>query len=59
MSVRECVCVRARATQCVVSIPPPSRSLSICVLSAQAAFEWARGRVYVAEFAGVQSKRCV
>lgn len=28
-----CVCARTLATQCVVYVPRPSRSLSICVLS--------------------------
>lgn len=48
-----CVC------ECVVFIPALSRSLSICVLQARGTFEWVSACVYVAEFAGVQSKRCV
>lgn len=46
----QCVC------ECVVFIPPLSRSLSICVLQSWGAFEWVSGCVYVAEFTGVQSK---
>lgn len=46
----QCVC------ECVVFIPPLSRSLSICVLQSWGTFEWVSGCVYVAEFTGVQSK---
>lgn len=46
----QCVC------ECVVFIPPLSRSLSICVLQSWGIFEWVSGCVYVAEFPGVQSK---
>lgn len=42
--------------ECVVFIPPLSRSLSICVLQSWGIFEWVSGYVYVAEFPGVQSK---